>query len=191
VGAASRRFGIICQKRIGIPVGTLQIMTPRMEYARSTSPCTVQYLYRSRTSSYMSSLNQTNSILSTTAEQIKTFLSPRTIIIASLILLMATQMPTFISRLFRPFATSTRLGLNADGASTINTPEGAAKATVAAGCFWGVEHAYRKQFGGKGLYDARVGYIGGDTKAPSYRAVCSGRTGRMSIFHPNHMNLIH
>jgi peptide-methionine (S)-S-oxide reductase len=38
---------------------------------------------------------------------------------------------------------------------------------------------YRKEFKGKGLYDARVGYIGGDTKSPSYRAVCSGRTGRM------------
>jgi peptide-methionine (S)-S-oxide reductase len=60
-------------------------------------------------------------------------------------------------------------------------PEGAAKATVAAGCFWGVEHMYRKAFTGKGLYDARVGYIGGDTKNPSYRSVCSGRTGRMFI----------
>ena len=58
-------------------------------------------------------------------------------------------------------------------------PEGAQKATVAAGCFWGVEHMYRKAFEGKGLYDARVGYIGGDTKSPSYRSVCSGRTGRM------------
>jgi len=36
---------------------------------------------------------------------------------------------------------------------------------------------YRKAFEGKGLYDARVGYIGGDTKSPSYRSVCSGRTG--------------
>jgi hypothetical protein len=32
------------------------------------------------------------------------------------------------------------------------------------------------------LYDARVGYIGGDSKNPSYRSVCSGRTGRM--FYP-------
>ena len=40
---------------------------------------------------------------------------------------------------------------------------------------------YRKEFKGKGLYDARVGYIGGDSKNPSYRAVCSGNTGRMSF----------
>ncbi|KAF8248936.1 peptide methionine sulfoxide reductase msrB/msrA, partial [Wilcoxina mikolae CBS 423.85] len=45
-------------------------------------------------------------------------------------------------------------------------------------CFWGVEHLYRKNFGGdKGLIDARVGYIGGDATNPSYRSVCSGQTG--------------
>jgi hypothetical protein len=93
-------------------------------------------------------------------------------------ILMASTMPSFISRLFRPFSTSASLGLTAGG-GTISTPEGAAKATVAAGCFWGVEHLYRKEFTGKGLYDARVGYIGGDVKNPSYRSVCSGRTGRM------------
>jgi len=58
-----------------------------------------------------------------------------------------------------------------------NVPDSAQKCTVAAGCFWGVEHMYRKQFK-DALYDARVGYIGGDTKSPSYRAVCTGRTGR-------------
>ena len=60
-------------------------------------------------------------------------------------------------------------------------PEGAQKITLAAGCFWGVEHLYRKDFGNKGLLDARVGYIGGDTSNPSYRAVCSGSTGRMYL----------
>lgn len=41
---------------------------------------------------------------------------------------------------------------------------------------------YRHDFKDRGLLDARVGYIGGDTKDPSYRAVCSGRTGRESFF---------
>jgi peptide-methionine (S)-S-oxide reductase len=89
---------------------------------------------------------------------------------------MAATMPSFITRLLRPFSSSSSLGLSPAG--PLHTPEGAAKATVAAGCFWGVEHMYRKAFEGKGLYDARVGYIGGDSKSPSYRAVCSGRTGR-------------
>ncbi|TAQ91624.1 hypothetical protein B7494_g11 [Chlorociboria aeruginascens] len=89
-------------------------------------------------------------------------------------------MPTFISRLMRPFTSSVRLGLNTDS-SPITLPEGAKKATIAAGCFWGVEHMFRKEFKGKGLYDARVGYIGGDSKNPSYRAVCSGRTGHKAF----------
>ncbi|KAK0631385.1 peptide methionine sulfoxide reductase MsrA [Immersiella caudata] len=76
---------------------------------------------------------------------------------------------SFITRFFRPF-TQTAM------ATPVTIPEGAEKATVAAGCFWGVEHLYRKHFG-KGLYDARVGYIGGDQSNPSYRAVCSGGTG--------------
>lgn len=81
----------------------------------------------------------------------------------------------FLARLFRPFSQTTMSNLPSSAAAPI--PEGAEKATVAAGCFWGVEHMYRKHFGDKGLYDARVGYIGGDQNSPSYRAVCSGTTG--------------
>lgn len=52
-------------------------------------------------------------------------------------------------------------------------------ATIAGGCFWGLEHLYRKQFGNdKGLTDLVVGYTGGETNAPTYRRVASGTTGR-------------
>lgn len=95
---------------------------------------------------------------------------------------MTSSMPGFLARLTRPFTNATKLGVTENGVggatTTTTIPEGAQKATVAAGCFWGVEHIYREHFAGKGLYDARVGYIGGDTKNPSYRAVCSGDTGR-------------
>ncbi|KAI9850017.1 MAG: Peptide-methionine (S)-S-oxide reductase [Thelocarpon superellum] len=109
---------------------------------------------------------------------------------------MSASMPLFLTRLFRPFTSSTRLGLNPDGSSASATastmPEGAEKATVAAGCFWGVEHIFRKHYDGKGLLDAKVGYIGGDTKNPSYRAVCSGRTGHAEalqiIFDPTRVS---
>ncbi|KAK3329186.1 peptide methionine sulfoxide reductase MsrA [Apodospora peruviana] len=81
--------------------------------------------------------------------------------------------PSLLARLLRPFSQSAAATMS----TPVTIPEGAEKATVAAGCFWGVEHMYRKHFGSKGLYDARVGYIGGDTSSPSYRAVCSGHTG--------------
>ncbi|KAL2022051.1 hypothetical protein VTK56DRAFT_6095 [Thermocarpiscus australiensis] len=87
---------------------------------------------------------------------------------------MASSLPSLLSRLLlRPFSQSTTM----TSAAPVTVPEGAEKATVAAGCFWGVEHLYRKHFGDKGLYDARVGYIGGDASNPSYKAVCSGNTG--------------
>lgn len=56
-------------------------------------------------------------------------------------------------------------------------------ATVCAGCFWGVEHMYRKHFGnGRGLIDGRVGYIGGKSSSPTYKDVCSDTTGHAEAF---------
>lgn len=88
---------------------------------------------------------------------------------------MPFTIPSFLARFTRPFTTTT---LHMASAGTADFPAGSKTATVAAGCFWGVEHLYRKHFGaGKGLLDARVGYIGGNTEHPSYRAVCTGSTG--------------
>ncbi len=51
-------------------------------------------------------------------------------------------------------------------------------ATFGAGCFWGVETRFREI---QGVIDAAVGYTGGSTENPDYRAVCSGDTGHAEV----------
>ncbi|PLN86247.1 peptide methionine sulfoxide reductase MsrA [Aspergillus taichungensis] len=87
---------------------------------------------------------------------------------------------SLFSRLTRPFSTNSPFLAFAPGSAASRTmsSHSTEKATLAAGCFWGVEHLFRKNFGnGKGLLDAKVGYCGGSTASPSYRAVCTGDTG--------------
>ena len=52
------------------------------------------------------------------------------------------------------------------------------KATFAAGCFWGIETAYRRL---EGVLDVAVGYEGGSTDNPSYQDVCTAQTGHAEV----------
>lgn len=51
-------------------------------------------------------------------------------------------------------------------------------ATFGAGCFWGVEAAYRQV---QGVVSTAVGYEGGRLENPSYRDVCSHTTGHAEV----------
>ena len=52
------------------------------------------------------------------------------------------------------------------------------KATFGAGCFWGVEAAFRRL---EGVTDTAVGYAGGTTRNPTYENVCGGKTGHVEV----------
>ncbi|MGI0102037.1 MAG: peptide-methionine (S)-S-oxide reductase MsrA [Nitrosotalea sp.] len=52
------------------------------------------------------------------------------------------------------------------------------KATFGAGCFWCVEHEFRKT---KGVTSTAAGYMGGNLSNPTYEDVCSDQTGHAEV----------
>jgi peptide methionine sulfoxide reductase msrA/msrB len=57
---------------------------------------------------------------------------------------------------------------------SVGRPQGLEVATLAGGCFWGMEEIIR---GVKGVVKTHVGYTGGNTKSPTYEDVKTGKSG--------------
>ena len=57
-------------------------------------------------------------------------------------------------------------------------PENIAMAMFGLGCFWGAEKKFWEL---DGVYSTAVGYAGGHTPNPTYREVCTGRTGHNEV----------
>lgn len=57
-------------------------------------------------------------------------------------------------------------------------PEGLAQVWLGMGCFWGAERRFWQQ---EGVWVTAVGYAAGFTENPTYREVCSGRTGHNEV----------
>ena len=65
------------------------------------------------------------------------------------------------------------------GSSTVPPfPAGSELATFGMGCFWGAERKFWQE---PGVISTMVGYAGGYTPNPTYREVCSGRTGHAEV----------
>ena len=61
-------------------------------------------------------------------------------------------------------------------------------AILAAGCFWGIEDKFSST---KGIIGTEVGYIGGETKNPTYKDVCQGDTLHAEAVRVFFLSLIH
>ncbi|GAB9477160.1 Peptide-methionine s-oxide reductase [Globisporangium polare] len=79
-----------------------------------------------------------------------------------------------VSTGFAGGATAAKMASANQEEEPLNLGEGQDVATFAAGCFWGVELAFQRVHG---VVDTKVGYTQGAIDHPTYKQICSGKTG--------------
>jgi len=78
----------------------------------------------------------------------------------------------------KPMSSTQKPDAGTDVSQPADPPASTEIATFGAGCFWGVEAAFRQV---KGVTATAVGYSGGTMANPTYRDVCSDRTGHVEV----------
>ncbi len=94
--------------------------------------------------------------------------------LVTLCLVVASIGTHYMSKEFDNMSGQQESGSNQESVRKPEEPVRLEKATFGAGCFWGVEAAFRRI---EGVTATAVGYTGGHLAKPTYRAVCSDRTG--------------
>lgn len=101
---------------------------------------------------------------------------------------LETSILLFVSMNLTTLVTASKHHVN--GNRTVEPfPEGTQMALFGMGCFWGAE---RKFWTLKGVYSTQAGFAGGYTPNPTYKEVCSGRTGHAEVvrvvYQPEHIS---